>query len=138
MEYFGPLYVVYGLPRTSERAIQGINSGGRGDDTGSGPGYGKTSKNPGANFEIKRGGAQKKIVFGRGVCRAYAYIAQMLHTSNKIFVSLCMNYVIEIQNRIQVGFALGFSYYGIDDEYDYGEIILFLGLISVHIKYGGN
>jgi hypothetical protein len=49
-----------------------------------------------------------------------------------------MNYVIEIQNRIQVGFALGFSYYGIDDEYDYGEIILFLGLISVHIKYGGN
>jgi len=46
-----------------------------------------------------------------------------------------MDYIIEIQNRIEVGFALGFSWYGRDENYSYGEIILFIGLISVHIKY---
>ena len=45
--------------------------------------------------------------------------------------------LIEIHNRLQVGFAVGFSYYGSDDEVEYSEFILFLGLISIHFKdYG--
>ena len=44
--------------------------------------------------------------------------------------------LIEIQNRIQVGFAVGFSYYGADEYAEYNELILFIGLISIHIKYG--
>ena len=41
---------------------------------------------------------------------------------------------IEIQNRIQIVFALGFSYYGPEEVADYHELILYLGLISVHFK----
>jgi len=46
-----------------------------------------------------------------------------------------MQYEISLQNRLQIGFALGFSYYGKDEEFDYGEFILYLGLLSLHIKY---
>tara|TARA_R110000868_G_scaffold9795_2_gene48213 strand:+ start:105 stop:260 length:156 start_codon:yes stop_codon:yes gene_type:complete len=46
-----------------------------------------------------------------------------------------MDYEIEVQNRIHIGFALGFSSYRIDGEFDYGEFIIFLGLISINIKY---
>ncbi len=42
--------------------------------------------------------------------------------------------VIEIQNRIQIGFALGFSYYGPDEVADYSELIIYLGLLSIHFK----
>ena len=45
------------------------------------------------------------------------------------------NWSLELQNRIQVGFAIGWSYYGIDDDFDYGEFILFLGLFSLHFKW---
>jgi len=41
---------------------------------------------------------------------------------------------IEIQNRIKVGFMLGFSIYLKDADFDYSEYILYLGLISLHIK----
>ena len=46
-----------------------------------------------------------------------------------------MSYEIEIQNRIKVGFALGFQYYGKDEEHDWVEFTLFVGLISIVIKY---
>ncbi len=46
-----------------------------------------------------------------------------------------MQYEISLQNRLHIGFALGFSYYGADEEFDYGEFILYLGLLSLHIKY---
>jgi long-subunit fatty acid transport protein len=55
--------------------------------------------------------------------------------SDKFFVSLGMSYIVEIHNRVRVGFALGWSWYSIDEEYDYGELILFIGLISINIKY---
>ena len=48
---------------------------------------------------------------------------------------LHMQYEISLQNRLQIGFALGFSYYGVDKDFDYGEIILYLGLLSLHIRY---
>lgn len=46
-----------------------------------------------------------------------------------------MEYEISIQNRLYVGFALGFSCFGSDDDFDYNEVILYLGLLSLHIKY---
>jgi len=42
---------------------------------------------------------------------------------------------ILLENRINVGFALGFAYYGPDEEFAYSEIILYLGLINIVIKY---
>ena len=47
------------------------------------------------------------------------------------------NWSLELQNRVQVGFAVGWSYYGRDEEFSYSEIILFLGLISLNFKYEG-
>ena len=41
---------------------------------------------------------------------------------------------VEIQNRIKVGFCLGFAYFGLEEDYDYSEFILYLGLISIHFK----
>jgi hypothetical protein len=46
-----------------------------------------------------------------------------------------MNYTIELQNRIFNGFALGVMWFRIDEEYSFGEFIVYLGLISVNIKY---
>lgn len=46
-----------------------------------------------------------------------------------------MSYELEIQNRINVGFALGFQYYGKDDEHDWGELTIFVGLINIVFKY---
>jgi hypothetical protein len=43
-------------------------------------------------------------------------------------------YEIELQNRIKVGFVLGFSVFPSDKEFDYSEYIVYLGLISLHIK----
>ncbi len=45
-----------------------------------------------------------------------------------------MSYSIEIHNRVNVGFALGWSFYGSDEDYGYSELILFIGLISINIK----
>ncbi len=41
---------------------------------------------------------------------------------------------VEIQNRIKIGFCLVFAYFGSDNNYEYSELILYLGLISVHFK----
>ena len=46
---------------------------------------------------------------------------------------LCPMSII-IENRLTIGFALGFAYYGPDSEYDYHELTLYLGLISVIFK----
>jgi hypothetical protein len=46
-----------------------------------------------------------------------------------------MPWDLEIHNRISIGFALGFAYYGRDEEHDWSEITLYLGLISIVIKY---
>jgi hypothetical protein len=46
-----------------------------------------------------------------------------------------MNYSVTIENRISIGFALGWSYYGRNENYDYGELTLYIGLISLKIRY---
>jgi|TARA_B110000977_G_scaffold11022_1_gene14358 hypothetical protein len=42
---------------------------------------------------------------------------------------------IEIHNRLKIGFAFGWSYYSRDREYDYSEVTIYLGLISIKIIY---
>ena len=42
---------------------------------------------------------------------------------------------VELQNRIPTGLVLGFSIYPPDDEFEDGEIILYLIVISIHYKW---
>jgi len=42
---------------------------------------------------------------------------------------------IEIQNRLKLGLVFGWALYNIDEEYDYGEFILYLIFISVHVRW---
>lgn len=46
-----------------------------------------------------------------------------------------VDWELEIQNRINIGLAFGWSYWGEDDEFSYSEMILYLGLISLHFKF---
>lgn len=46
-----------------------------------------------------------------------------------------MEYSIDLQNRLRVGFLVGFSYYKADDNFDYAEVVLYFGLLSLHIRY---
>jgi len=46
-----------------------------------------------------------------------------------------MPWRLEIHNRIQLGFALGWSYYAKDKEHNYNEVNIYLGLIGLTIKY---
>jgi|TARA_R110000782_G_scaffold68967_1_gene138767 hypothetical protein len=45
------------------------------------------------------------------------------------------NWELELQSRIPVGIAVGWSFYNKDENYDFGEFILFLGIISLHFKW---
>lgn len=42
---------------------------------------------------------------------------------------------LEIENRIPVGIAFGWSYFGKDESYDYGELKVYLGIISLNFKW---
>ena len=46
-----------------------------------------------------------------------------------------MDWELEIHNRINLGFALGWSYYGKDAEHDWVELNLYHGLIGITLKY---
>mgnify|MGYP003624342654 FL=1 len=46
-----------------------------------------------------------------------------------------MSYSLELHNRLPIGFALGWSYYDQDIEHSYRELVMYIGLISVTIKY---
>jgi len=46
-----------------------------------------------------------------------------------------MPWDIEIHNRIRIGFAIGIQYYAEDEQHDWSELTIFLGLISIVIKY---
>ena len=41
---------------------------------------------------------------------------------------------IIIENRISIGFCLGFAYYAPDETHDFYELTLYLGLISIIFK----
>lgn len=60
-------------------------------------------------------------------------ITQSLQISNIFFLSLRME--IEIQNRLRLGLVFGWALYNIDEEYDYGEFILYLFVISLHVRW---
>ena len=54
------------------------------------------------------------------------------------FYYLCImdkEWEVEIQNRIPTGLVLGFPIYPPDDEFEDGEIILYLIVISIHYKW---
>lgn len=44
------------------------------------------------------------------------------------------NYEISLVNRLPIGFAIGFSYFRQDENYDHEEVVVYLGLVSIHIK----
>lgn len=56
------------------------------------------------------------------------------HSAHLIKNLYLCSMVIEIQNRIQIGFALGFSYYSAEEVANYNELILYFGLLSIHFK----
>jgi len=47
-----------------------------------------------------------------------------------------MDWQLEIQNRLNVGICIGWSYYDADEEFAWREFILYLGLVSLHFKWG--
>ena len=74
-----------------------------------------------------------KISFLFGDVASYRYITQTVYITKMLY--LHMEYTISLQNRLRVGFLVGFSYYESDENFEYGEVILYLGLLSLHIKY---
>ena len=79
---------------------------------------------------------EKKIAFPGGLAVVYYIITQSLYISNINFVYLPMEaWEIELQNRIPVGIAVGWSFYNKDENHDYGEFVVYLGLISLHFKW---
>jgi len=42
---------------------------------------------------------------------------------------------LDIQNRLRIGFAIGWSYYSEDKDFNYSEVTIYLGLISIKITY---
>jgi len=42
---------------------------------------------------------------------------------------------IELHNRLSIGPAIGWGLYNIDEEFDYGEFIVYLLVISIHFRW---
>ena len=93
----------------------------------------KTPKNPTCNRQNVTPTPEKKIGFPDGRAGAGRAGTSNPYTSKKILYLYFM-YEIELQNRIKVGFCLGFGIYPKDKDFDFSEYILYLGLISLHIK----
>ena len=94
---------------------------------------GKSPKNLHKRIVLDRGRVKIKVVFLSGVAAHSRGGTRWLHISNKMLY-LHMGYEISLQNRLSIGFALGWSYFPVDDEFDYSELVLYLGLLSLHIK----
>jgi len=45
---------------------------------------------------------------------------------------------LEIQERLSIGFALGWSYFGATIKYPYNELVIYLGIISLNFKWQEN
>ena len=61
------------------------------------------------------------------------YSPPLLCISQKC-LPLEMSWELSIHNRISIGFCLGWSWYGFDDEFRYSEFVLFAGLFSLNLK----
>ena len=82
-----------------------------------------------------RGGSKKNFdFFFVGGQRQGVGNIKPLYISKKL-LPLYMDYELEIHNRIKIGFAIGFQHYGKDEDYDWSELTIFLGLINIVIKY---
>ena len=46
------------------------------------------------------------------------------------------SFSLQIINRFKVGFALGWSYFGREEEYDYWELQLYVRFIGFTFQYG--
>jgi hypothetical protein len=90
-------------------------------------------KIPTKRIKSGRGGVKIKVIFLLGVATYILYRTRWLHISDKMLY-LHMGYEISLQNRLSIGFALGWSYFPVDNEFDYSELVLYLGLLSLHIK----
>lgn len=79
---------------------------------------------------------EKKRSFPGAMIAVFYIITQSLFISDINFVYLYMEaWELEVQNRIPVGVAIGWSLFNKDESYDYGELILYLGIISLHFKW---
>tara|TARA_R100000231_G_scaffold120546_1_gene90677 strand:+ start:116 stop:277 length:162 start_codon:yes stop_codon:yes gene_type:complete len=45
---------------------------------------------------------------------------------------------LEIRERLSTGFALGWSYFGATIRYPYNELVIYLGIISLNLKWQNN
>lgn len=91
-------------------------------------GDGKTAPPPSKNKSVSVGG---RLACARILPKHYGYLIIF-------FYYLCImdkEWEIEIQNRIPTGLVLGFSIYPPDEEFEDGEIILYLIIISIHYKW---
>jgi hypothetical protein len=46
-----------------------------------------------------------------------------------------MKYELSVSSRLYIGLAIGWSLYQVDEEFDYGEFTLHLGLFNLHLRY---
>lgn len=46
-----------------------------------------------------------------------------------------MEYELSVSSRLSVGFALGWSWYQVDEEFDFGEFTLHLILFNLNLRY---
>ena len=44
-------------------------------------------------------------------------------------------YEVSVQNRINVGMAIGWSYYSPDGEHNYNELVVYVFLLSIIIRW---
>ena len=127
----------------AERSGSGTATDGRQTDSGTGTGartadrpqqdgHSKTAKNQTRTAQVA---PPHRVASRFPQPRSRAYATYNPNTENtyckKLY--LCPMSII-IENRLTIGFALGFAYYGPDSEYDYHELTLYLGLISVIFK----
>lgn len=45
---------------------------------------------------------------------------------------------LEIQERLSIGFALGWSFFGATEQFPYDELIIYLGIVSLNFKWQNN
>ena len=48
---------------------------------------------------------------------------------------LHMQYELSVSSRLYIGLAIGWSWYTMDEDYDFGELTLHLGLFNLHLRY---
>tara|TARA_R100001460_G_scaffold81971_1_gene122925 strand:- start:10196 stop:10354 length:159 start_codon:yes stop_codon:yes gene_type:complete len=45
---------------------------------------------------------------------------------------------LEIQERLSIGFALGWSFFGATEQFPYDELVIYLGIVSLNFKWINN